>query len=52
MSVVAIKKVGRNKFEIASDSIRVSGWGTQEKKYGAKLYESGFVVVGQPHVRP
>ncbi|WP_107357265.1 hypothetical protein [Rhodopseudomonas palustris] len=46
MSVVAVKKTGRGVFEIAADSIRISGWQTQEKDKNAKLYDLGDVVFG------
>ena len=38
MSVVAIKK-DKTKIVIGADSIRISGWGTQEKDKLAKLFE-------------
>ena len=40
MSVVAVRKE-KNKIMIGADSIRISGWGTQEKDKLAKLFRIG-----------
>jgi len=46
MSVVAVKKEG-SKIIIGADSIRISGWGTQEKDKLAKLFRiSKELIVG------
>ena len=37
MSIVAVRKE-KNKITIGADSIRISGWGTQEKDKLAKLF--------------
>ena len=44
MSVVAIKKVGK-KFEMAADSIIVSGW-TQGKEPNGKMWKIGDLAAG------
>ncbi len=46
MSVVAIKSIGKGKFEIASDSIRVAGWFSQEKDKNGKLWKIGHMIMG------
>lgn len=46
MSVVAVKKE-KNKITIGADSIRISGWGTQEKDKLAKLFRvSENTIIG------
>lgn len=45
MSVV-VGKVTEDKIIIGADSIRVSGWGTQEKDRRAKLFRENGMVVG------
>ncbi len=46
MSVVAVRKEG-SKITIGADSIRISGWGTQEKDKLAKLFRvSKELIVG------
>jgi len=46
MSVVAVRKEG-SKITIGADSIRISGWGTQEKDKLAKLFRvSKDLIVG------
>ena len=46
MSVVAIRKIGKGKFEIASDSIRIAGWFSQEKDKNGKLWKIGHMIMG------
>ncbi len=45
MSVVAIKKIKKGKFEISADSIRITGW-TQEKDKKAKLWKIDDIIIG------
>jgi len=45
MSVVAIKKIGKGRFQIAADSIRVNGF-TQEKDKKAKLWAMEDIAIG------
>ncbi len=46
MSVVAVRKE-KNKITIGADSIRITGWGTQEKDKLAKLFRvNDHMVVG------
>jgi len=44
MSVVAVRKE-KSKITIGADSIRISGWGTQEKDKLAKLFQVGKETV-------
>src|SRR3989344_5080281 len=46
MSIVAIRKIGKSKFEIASDSIRIAGWFSQEKDKDGKLWRIGNMIMG------
>lgn len=45
MSVVAIRKIEKGKFEIAADSIYVRGW-TQGKDPNVKLWKVGDMIAG------